>query len=80
MIKTRIFMHKDGEMCLIKMENKFFGEIKMVNEKAISSKIDEGIHGIGLSSIQKTAEKYNGCFSYYMENNIFISVLMLPIK
>lgn len=80
MIKTRIFMHKEGEMCLIKVENKFSGEIKMVNERVISNKIDEGIHGIGLLSVQKTAEKYNGCFSYYTEDDMFISVLMLPIK
>ena len=79
-IHTRIFMHKSGKMCIIKINNDFMKErLKIVNEKAISTKDEKGIHGIGLTSISKTVEKYNGSFSYYIENEKFVTVLIIPI-
>lgn len=79
-IFTRIFMHKNGKMCIIKIVNDFMTErLMIVNGKAVSTKNEEGIHGIGLTSISKTIEKYNGSFSYYIENEKFIAVLIIPI-
>lgn len=79
-IITRIFMHKSGKMCIIKIENDFIAEqLKIINEKAVSTKNEDGIHGIGLTSVSKTVEKYNGSFSYYVENKKFVAVLIIPI-
>lgn len=79
-IITRIFMHKSGKMCIIKIENDFIEErLKIINEKAVSTKNEDGIHGIGLTSVSKTVEKYNGSFSYYVENKKFVAVLIIPI-
>lgn len=77
-IVTRIFMHKSGKMCMIKVVNDYEGNIKIINDKVVSTK-EEGIHGIGLASVLKTAEKYNGSFSYYTEEQKFTAVLILPI-
>jgi len=77
LVKVKVFMHKNGKMCIVKIENNFDGKVNKVNDILVSRKKDEGIHGIGLKSVEKTAEKYNGCFNHYMENDKFVAVLVL---
>lgn len=79
-IIVRIFMHKNGKMCVIKIINDYVEELKNVNGKLISTKKEKGIHGIGVTSVSKTAERYQGFFSYYVENKKFNSVLLLPTE
>jgi len=59
----------------VKIENNFDGKVNKVNDILVSRKKDEGIHGIGLKSVEKTAEKYNGCFNHYMENDKFVAAI-----
>lgn len=76
----RMFMHEKGKMCIIKVVNDYGEEIIEKNGVIQTSKKEEGIHGIGLKSIEKTAEKYKGSFSYYTEDKKFYAVLILPIE
>lgn len=76
----RMFMHEKGKMCIIKVVNNYEEEIIKKNGVVQTSKKEDGIHGIGLKSIAKTAEKYNGSFSYYTEDKKFYAVLILPIE
>ena len=76
----RMFMHEKGKMCIIKVVNDYGEEIIEKNGVVQTSKKEEGIHGIGLKSIEKTAEKYKGSFSYYTEDKKFYAVLILPIE
>lgn len=76
----RMFMHEKGKMCIIKVVNDYGEDIIEKNGVVQTTKKEEGIHGIGLKSIAKTAEKYNGSFSYYTENKKFYAVLILPIE
>lgn len=76
----RMFMHEKGKMCIIKVVNDYGEEIIEKNGIIQSTKKEEGMHGIGLKSITKTAGKYDGSFSYYTEDKKFYAVLILPIS
>lgn len=76
----RMFMHEKGKMCIIKVVNDYGQDIIEKNGVVQTTKKEKGIHGIGLKSIAKTAEKYNGIFSYYTEDKKFYAVLILPIE
>lgn len=77
-ISVRIFMQKDGGLCVIKVVNDFIGELKEINDKLVSTKRDKGIHGVGISSVKKTAKRYGGFFEHYVEQKRFHAVLVLP--
>lgn len=76
----RMFMHEKGKMCIIKVVNDYGEDIIEKNGIVQTTKKEEGIHGIGLKSIEKTAEKYKGSFSYYTEDKKFYAVLILPVE
>ena len=76
----RMFMHEKGKMCIIKVVNDYGEDIIEKNGVIQTTKKKNGIHGIGLKSISKTAEKYDGSFSYYTEDKKFYAVLILPIE
>ncbi len=75
----RMFMHEKGKMCVIKVVNDYCEDLIVENGMLRTTKKTEGIHGIGINSIMKTAEKYQGIFSYYIEDKKFSSVLILPV-
>lgn len=79
-VAFRMFMHEKGKMCIIKVVNNYGEEIIEKNGVVQTTKKEDGIHGIGLKSITKTVEKYNGSFSYYTEDEKFYAVLILPIE
>ncbi len=80
LIVFRMFMHEKGKMCIIKVVNDYKGKIIESNGKLQTTKKDKGIHGIGLNSISKNVERYQGSFSYYTEDNKFHAILILPVK
>ncbi len=79
-IEFKMFMHEKGKMCIIKVVNDYKGKIIESNGKLQTTKTEKGIHGIGLNSISRNAEKYQGSFSYYTEDNKFYAILILPVK
>lgn len=78
-VGVRIFMQKDGKLCVIKVANDFSGKIKEIKGKIVSTKKEKGIHGIGLASVSKIAEQYDGYLEYYVEEEVFNAVIVLPI-
>lgn len=78
-VVVRIFMQKDGKLCIIKVVNEFAGKIKEIKGKIVSTKREKGIHGIGLSSVSKMAEQYDGYLEYYVEEDVFNAVIVLPV-
>ena len=48
--------------------------------RLLSTKEEPGLHGIGMESISKTAEKYNGFFEYYVDKEKFCAVVVLPVE
>lgn len=78
-VVVRIFIHKDGKLCVIKVANDFAGKIKEIKGKIVSTKKEKGIHGIGLASVWKIAGQYDGYLEYYVEEEMFNAVIVLPI-
>lgn len=76
----RMFMHQKGKMCIVKVANDYMEEIVEKNGVILSTKREKGIHGVGLSSVRKTLEKYAGSFNYYTEHKKFCAVLIFPVS
>ncbi len=59
-----------GKMFFIEVENSFDGKInrKKYSEFPVTDKKDKKAHGIGLSNIKNTAEKYHGGVDWIAEN------------
>lgn len=78
-IRLRIFM-QGSRMCVIRVDNECPHPPKIVDGDVISTKkdTDGGNHGIGLVSVRKTAEVYDGNFTCYVEDGRFHAVLLFP--
>ena len=59
------------------MENSFDGDLKRGQELPVTSKGDKKSHGIGLSNIKSTAEKYQGTMDYKVMGKVFILSVMM---
>ena len=68
-----------GKMFFVEVENSFDGKInrKKYSEFPVTDKKDKKAHGIGLSNIKNTAEKYHGGVDWSVENKKFILTVML---
>lgn len=53
-------MQKEGKLRIIKVINNFSEELKIENGKLLLTKKESGLHGIGITSVSKTAKKYGG--------------------
>lgn len=78
-VKVRIFMQNEGSNCVVKIVNDYDGKLVIKGQKLISTKNDEGLHGLGVTSVNRVAEKYNGFLRHYIEDNQFVAVLILPV-
>lgn len=78
-VVVRIFMQKDGKLFVIKVVNDFVEELKKVGGKLISTKKETGVHGIGLSSVSRIAERYNGYLDHYIIDGKFNAVVVLAV-
>lgn len=76
-VVMRIFMQREGKLCVIKIVNDFVGKIKELKGKLISTKREDGVHGIGLTSVSKIAEHYNGYLEHYVADEKFNTVVIL---
>ena len=77
----KMFMHEKGKMCIIKVVNDCKNYVRIEKNGGIrTTKKDAGNHGIGLISIAKTAEKYEGSFCYYVQDKKFYAILNLTVE
>ncbi|QOX63367.1 GHKL domain-containing protein [Anoxybacterium hadale] len=70
----------DKGRLLIQVENPYKGEIKGSNGKLLTTKADNENHGIGLDSIKKTIQKYDGTMDIHYADNIFCVSLLLYVN
>ncbi|MBQ9610584.1 MAG: sensor histidine kinase, partial [Lachnospiraceae bacterium] len=76
-VTIRIFTDNDGSFNIVKITNHYKGELKKENGKYHTTKKEKGLHGIGLKSVDKIAEKYGGYMESFVEDGIFTSVLTI---
>ncbi len=78
LIIVRIYLENEGCFYIIKIENHFNEIIHNADSGFISTKKEKGIHGIGIKSVENTAEKYGGYLECFVEDKLFTAVLVLP--
>lgn len=78
-VVVRIYMENKGRFCVIKIVNHFVGNVIRNKDGFISTKKEKGVHGIGVKSIENTAEKYGGYLECLIGKSIFTAVLILPV-
>lgn len=78
-VVVRIFMQKDGKLCVIKVVNDFVEKVQEVGGRLISTKKEAGVHGIGLASVSKIAEQNNGYLEHYIIDGKFNAVVVLLV-
>lgn len=79
-ISVRIYMEKEGRVCVVKIVNYYAYPRVRKNTGFISTKKNRELHGIGIKSVKSTAKKYNGYLQCMLEEEKFSSVLILPIE
>lgn len=78
-ITVRLYIENEGCFNIVKIENHFTGDIIRNHSGFESTKIEKGIHGIGIKSVESTAEKYNGYLECFVDKKVFTAVLVLPV-
>lgn len=73
----KMYMQNDGSFIIIKIENSFSGEIVRQGDRLLTTKKDGNIHGVGIESVEKVAEKYDGWVSTSWGNKSFRTMLVL---
>lgn len=79
-IEVRIFMQNEGNFCVIKIVNTFIENIMQNGRIFLTTKKEEGIHGVGIRSVEKTAEKYNGYLKCTHKDKLFTAILLICVK
>ncbi|HEK4700284.1 TPA: GHKL domain-containing protein [Clostridioides difficile] len=68
-----------NRLFVIKCENTKINEVVLKNNKVITSKKDSFLHGIGISSVKSSVEKYNGNVEIYSDKNKFTITIYIPL-
>lgn len=74
----QIYSENNGCFNILKIKNHFKGAVPTTAFGFVTTKTEQGIHGIGIKSVKKTAEKYNGYLECFVEEQLFTVVLVLP--
>ncbi len=64
----------------IVVENSYNGEVKLKDNKIMTSKKDTEIHGIGLESVKRMAEEMNGMLDIQWEKSVFTVNVMFYLE
>ena len=78
-VRVDLFMANEGAFTVCRMINSYQGEIKRQGRKLISTKVDGGLHGIGIQSVEKVAQKYGGYLQQEFEEGRCVSSVILPV-
>lgn len=73
----KLSIELDRNVLYVSVTNSFEGALNYVNGKLTTTKDDKGNHGLGLSSVQKTLEKYNGAIELRHNNNTFFADVLI---
>lgn len=79
-VVVRVYMENRGRVCVVKITNSFVEEPVKGRTGFVSTKREEGLHGIGIKSVENMAEKYGGYLECLPEENSFTALLILPVE
>lgn len=78
--KIDIAIRFDKNRLILKVQNTFNGKIICDKNKIVTMHANKNKHGIGLKSVQKTADKYNGFIDIEYNGNIFKAIIILHLQ
>ncbi len=78
-IDVRIYTENEGYFHFVKIKNYFSGVVRATKSGFKTTKKENGIHGIGLKSVESAAEKYQGYLECFVEDNLFTAILVLSV-
>lgn len=75
----RFVSWQKGNLLVLKVENSFDGKLvrKPQKEFPVTDKPDKENHGMGLTNIKNTVEKYHGAMDFKVEGKVFILSVMM---
>lgn len=79
-VKVYMFMQNENHYSVMKVENNYSRPVLVKDEKILTSKEDKRRHGIGIQNVTSILEKYDGSLQMFYENNIFTSIILLPVQ
>lgn len=79
-INAKFFMQNQGMLSVIHIENNYNGLIYENEDGLVSTKKEQGIHGIGIKSVQNITKKYNGYIQQEYSGNTFKTTIILPAQ
>ncbi|MCM1494491.1 MAG: ATP-binding protein [Bacteroides sp.] len=77
-VHIRMFTQNEGNILAIKISNSYAKAPSRIGKGFQSTKTDAGIHGVGLKSVNHTAERNGGYLECFVEDARFVAVLLLP--
>lgn len=78
-VVVRIYAENEGGFYFVKIKNHFPGVVRATESGFITTKKEYGIHGIGLKSVESIAKKYEGYLECFVEDDLFIAILVLSV-
>ncbi len=79
-INVKFFMQNQGMLSVIYIENNYNGLIYENEDGLVSTKKEQGVHGIGIKSVQNITRKYNGYMQQEHSGNTFKTTIIMPIQ
>lgn len=76
-IKVYMYMQDVDGFCVVKVVNGYSGMLQYEDENLKSTKGENGIHGVGIQSVKRLAEKCEGTLVCNAKENVFEAVLIL---
>lgn len=78
-INVRIYMEREGRLCIIKISNPFSQPLIKNKNGFVSTKKEKGRHGIGLKNVEAAVKNYDGYLEYSIEENKFTVITILTV-
>jgi hypothetical protein len=75
-----VTVRKKDDFAWIHVENAFSGTLEWQNGLPKTQKSNAELHGFGLMSIKRIAEKYSGIFRVYVQDEMFQLDVMIPLS
>ena len=75
----RVVICEQMGFALVKIENRYAGEVRFDGKDLITTKNNKDYHGYGVKSIRRTVEKYDGTVTIRTEDGWFLLSILFPV-
>ena len=75
----RVVICEQRGFALVKIENRYAGEVRFDGKDLITTKNNKDYHGYGVKSIRRTVEKYDGTVTIRTEDGWFLLSILFPV-